>query len=201
MMLSFSQLLQQDYDSELDANGRDYLAIIGSSALRLRNMIRDLLDYAKLDGSSRQFEPLDMRVKWTLATDNLQQLIAETNAMITCDDLPMVRGSGMQMIRLLQNLLVNGIKFQPPGQAPQVHLGVSYEKDGPVFCVRDNGIGIKPEFAEQIFEPFRRLHTWDAIPGSGLGLSICRKIVERHGGKIWAVSSPGQGTSIYFKLR
>ena len=201
MMLSFTQLLERDYHNVLDAEGRQYLSIIESSALRVRNMIRDLLDYARLEGGSGDFGPVDMRLKWDMAADNLHQLIAETKAVITCDDLPVVNANAIQVTRILQNLLQNAVKFQPPGQLPLVHLGVTQEADGPVFYVRDNGIGIKPEFVEQIFEPFRRLLTWDAIPGSGLGLSICRKIIERHGGKIWAVSSPGAGTTIYFKLR
>ncbi len=201
MMLSFSQLLQQDFHGALDAEGQEYLAIIGSSALRMRNMIRDLLDYAKLEGGARAAEPVDMRVQWDMAADNLHQMIAETQAVITRDDeLPKVQGSAVQLMRLLQNLLLNGIKFQPPGQIPRVHLSVAQDPAGPVFCVADNGIGIKPEFVNQIFEPFRRLHTWDTIPGSGLGLAICRKIVERHGGSIWAVSLPGEGTRMYFRL-
>jgi len=200
MMLSFSQLLQLEYDGALNADGREYLEIIASSALRMRNMIRDLLDYAKLEGDSRVFGPVDMRCKWDMAADNLQHLIAETKAVITCDDLPEPHGSAVQVMRLLQNLMLNALKYQPPGQVPHVHLGVLADQDGPVFYVRDNGIGIKAEFLDQIFEPFRRLHTWQAIPGSGLGLSICRKIVERHGGKIWAVSSPGEGTTVYFRL-
>ena len=200
MMASFSQLLQQDYESVLDAEGREYLAIIGASALRMRNMIRDLLDYARLEGGGRNFAPVDMRHSWDLAADNLQHLIAETKAEVTCGELPVVQGDAMQIMRLLQNLLLNGIKFQPPGQVPRVQLGVTSGAEGAVFCVRDNGVGIRPEFAEQIFEPFRRLHTWDAIPGTGLGLSICRKIVEGHGGKIWAESVVGEGTRMYFRL-
>jgi len=201
MMLSFSQLLQQDYESVLDAEGREYLAIIGGSALRMRNMIRDLLDHARMEGGGRHFAPVDMRVSWELAADNLQQLIAETRAEVTCGELPVVQGHPTQIMRLLQNLMLNAIKYQPAEQVPRVHLEVAEAAEGPVFCVRDNGVGIKPEFAEQIFEPFRRLHTWDTIPGTGLGLAICRKIVEGHGGKIWAESVVGEGTRMYFRLR
>jgi PAS domain S-box-containing protein len=200
MMLSFSELLQQDYASALDAEGQEYLAIIGSSALRIRNMIRDLLDYARFEGGGGNLGPMSMGLKWEQAADNLQQMIAETKAEVTCDELPEVQGNAMQIMRLLQNLLTNAIKFQPPGQVPRVHLAAANGAEGTVFCVRDNGIGIKPEFAEQIFAPFRRLHTWDAIPGTGLGLSICRKIVEGHGGRIWVESVVGEGTQVYFTL-
>ncbi len=200
MMLSFSQLLQQDYESKLDEEGREYLGIISDSALRMRNMIRDLLDYARLEGGGRSTGPVNLREQWDLAVDNLQQLVAETKAELTCDELPEVRGNPMQIMRLLQNLALNAIKFQPPGQVPRVHLGVAHAQTRPVFCLRDNGVGIKPQFVEEIFEPFRRLHTWDAVPGTGLGLSICRKIVEAHGGRIWAESAEGEGTRIYFTL-
>ena len=200
MMLSFSELLQQDYASALDTEGQEYLAIIGSSVLRIRNMIRDLLDYARFEGGGGNLGPMSMGLKWEQAADNLQQMIAETKAEVTCDELPEVQGNAMQIMRLLQNLLTNAIKFQPPGQVPRVHLAAANGAEGTVFCVRDNGIGIKPEFAEQIFAPFRRLHTWDAIPGTGLGLSICRKIVEGHGGRIWVESVVGEGTQVYFTL-
>jgi two-component system, LuxR family, sensor kinase FixL len=201
MMLSFSQLLQEEYASVLDQDGQDYLKIIGSSALRMRNMIRDLMDYARLDGERRTFLAVDLHQELAAVEENLSQLIAESGALITADPLPPVHGSAVQIMRLLQNLIINGIKYQPSGQTPRLHLGAS-EKDGQmVFYLRDNGLGIKPAFVEEIFEPFRRLHTWDSIQGSGLGLSVCRKIVEGHGGRIWASSSPGEGTTMFFTLQ
>jgi len=200
MMLSFSELLAQDYASVLGEEGREYLNIIGSSAVRMRNMVRDLLDYARLDGEGQRFAPVDLAREMGLVKDNLRQLIEETGAEITYDELPVVQGSAVQIMRLLQNLVVNGIKYQPPGQVPRLHLGVSGEGGTRIFCLSDNGIGIKAAFVEEIFEPFRRLHSWDSIPGSGLGLAVCRKIVESHGGRIWAESTPGQGTRFYFTL-
>jgi signal transduction histidine kinase len=200
MMLSFSELLAQDYASVLGEEGREYLKIIGSSAVRMRNMVLDLLEYARLDGEGQRSAPVDVRRELGLVEDNLRQLIEETKAVITCDDLPMVQGSAVQIMRLLQNLVINGIKYQPPGQVPRLHLGVSEEAGSRIFCLSDNGIGIKPAFIEEIFEPFRRLHSWESIPGSGLGLAVCKKIVESHGGRIWATSTPGQGTRFYFTL-
>ncbi len=200
MMLSFSELLAQDYAGVLGDEGLEYLKIIGSSAVRMRNMVRDLLEYARLEGEARLFAPVDLRRELGLVEDNLRQLIEETGAEITCGELPVVQGSAVQIMRLLQNLIANGIKYQPPGQIPLLHLSCA-EADGKmVFCVADNGIGIKPAFIEEIFEPFRRLHSWDSIPGSGLGLAVCKKIVESHGGRIWATSTPGQGTRFYFTL-
>jgi two-component system, LuxR family, sensor kinase FixL len=201
MMLSFSQLLQEEYASVLDQDGQDYLKIIGSSALRMRNMIRDLMDYARLDGERQKFSAVDLHQELAAVEENLSQLIAESGAVITADRLPPVHGSAVQIMRLLQNLIINGIKYQPSGQTPRLHLGVSEKAGEMVFSLRDNGLGIKPAFVEEIFEPFRRLHTWDSIQGSGLGLSVCRKIVEGHGGRIWASSSPGEGTTIFFTLQ
>jgi signal transduction histidine kinase len=106
----------------------------------------------------------------------------------------------MQIMRLLQNLIINAIKYQPAGQAPCIHLAASRENQETVYSVQDNGVGINPAFIDEIFKPFRRLHTWDSIPGTGLGLSFCRKIVEVHGGRIWAESVPGEGTKISFTL-
>ena len=200
MMLSFSQLLEEDYAGVLDREGQEYLKIIGSSAVRMRNMIRDLLDYARMDGERQRFTIVDLQQELNAVRENLLQLINETGASITSDPLPPLRGSAVQIMRLLQNLISNGIKYQPPGQIPSVHLGASEENGETVFFLRDNGIGVKAAFVEEMFQPFRRLHTWDAIQGTGLGLSVCRKIVENHGGRIWASSRPGEGTTIFFTL-
>jgi PAS domain S-box-containing protein len=200
MMLSFSELLAQDYAETLGVEGQEYLKIIGSSAERMRNMIHDLLDYARLDGEGQRFGPVDLRRELGLVEDNLRQLIEDTGAVIVCDELPMVQGSAVQLMRVLQNLVINAIKYQPPGQMPRLHLGGREAEGEKIFCLQDNGIGIQPGFIDEIFEPFRRLHSWDSIPGSGLGLAVCRKIVERHGGRIWAESAPGAGTRIFFTL-
>jgi two-component system sensor kinase FixL len=200
MMLSFSQLLEQDYAGVLDEEGLEYLKIIGSSALRMRNMIRDLMDYARLDGERQAFTMVDLHQELIAVRENLFQLFIESGALMTFDPLPKVRGSAVQVMRLLQNLIINAIKYQPPAQIPRIHLGVSEEDGQTVFSLRDNGFGIKPAFVEEIFQPFRRLHTWDSIQGTGLGLSVCRKIVEAHGGRIWASSKPGFGTTIFFTL-
>jgi two-component system, LuxR family, sensor kinase FixL len=200
MMLSFSQLLEEDYGGALGDDGREYVKIIGSSARRMHNMIRDLMDYARLDGERWNFTVADLRQELTAVEENLHRLINETGALITSDTLPEVSGNAVQIMRLLQNLIVNAIKYQRPGQVPRIHVGVSEEDGKAVFSVRDNGLGIKPAFIEEIFQPFRRLHTWDSIQGTGLGLSVCRKIVEGHGGRIWASSTPGEGTTMFFTL-
>jgi two-component system sensor kinase FixL len=200
MMLSFSQLLEQEYAGVLDQDGQKYLRIISSSAQRMRNMIRDLMDYARLEGERQNFASIDLREVLHSVEENLRQLISESDAVITCDALPEVHGSAVQIMRLLQNLVINAIKYQPAGQIPHLHLSATQENGQTVFHLQDNGIGIKPAFIDEIFQPFRRLHTWEQVQGSGLGLSVCRKIVEAHGGHIWAASVPAEGTTISFTL-
>lgn len=200
MMLSFSELLKEDYGASLNEDGKEYLSIISSSALRMKHMIRDLLDYARMEGEEPSISEVDMKREMLAVITNLQQLINESGAVITFDEMPIIHGMPVQIMRLLQNLVINSIKYRRPSQVPVVHLGVTYQNGRPVFCLRDNGLGINPNFVEDIFQPFRRLHTWDSIPGSGLGLSVCRKIVENHGGRIWASSNAEAGTSMFFTL-
>ena len=200
MMLSFSQLLEQDYAGVLDEEAQGYLKIIGSSALRMSDMIRDLMDYARLDSERQKSGTVDLAHELGEVEKNLRHVIKESGAVITCDALPEVEGSSVQLMRLLQNLVINAIKYQPAGHVPRLHLGVVEEDAQTVFYLRDNGLGIQAEFIEEVFEPFRRLHTWTSIQGTGLGLSVCRKIVEGHNGRIWASSSIGNGTTISFTL-
>ena len=200
MMLTFSQLLMEDYGHDLDTSAQEYLRFIASSALRMRDMIRDLMDYARLDGEQKLFATVDLRKELTVVSENLQQVINDSGAMLSFDSLPDVQGNAVQIMRLLQNLVSNAIKYQVAGQLPRIHLGVAQEAGEAVFFVQDNGAGINSTFLEEIFEPFRRLHTWESIQGTGLGLSVCRKIVENHGGRIWASSVAGQGTKISFTL-
>jgi light-regulated signal transduction histidine kinase (bacteriophytochrome) len=200
MVHNFSQILQRDYAGGLDPEAREYLDIIGGSALRLRDMIRDLLEHGRAGAEAVSLSEVDMNAEFARVRANLQALIRETGAMITRDKLPRVRGDQVQLMRLLQNLIINGIKFQPPGQVPWIHVSAVPVVGNFLVSVRDNGIGIDPAYIEEIFQPFRRLHSAEAIAGTGLGLSLCRKIVENHGGRIWADSTPGTGTVIFFTL-
>jgi light-regulated signal transduction histidine kinase (bacteriophytochrome) len=126
-------------------------------------------------------------------------MIQDTNAHLTYDKLPTVRADAMQLVQLFQNLISNAIKFRGP-EHPEVHISAHAEDGDWVFSVRDNGIGIEKEYWDQIFTMFRRLHTKKEYPGTGIGLAICKKIVERHGGRIWLDSIPGEGTTFYFTL-
>lgn len=200
MVLNFSQIVLKDYHDRLDEEGREYLKIVGDSAMRMRDMVQDLLEYARLGTDGLNVGDVDLGLELTHVTENLGGLIDEARAQITHDPLPMVRGSAVQLMRLMQNLVANAIKYHKPGEAPLVHVGVSETQEHWEISVADNGLGIDPAFIEQIFEPFRRLHTWDAIKGSGLGLAVGRKIAESHGGRIWVTSKPGQGSTFTFTL-
>lgn len=200
MVLNFSQIVAKDYADKLDDEGREYLKIIGDSAGRMRDMVQDLLEYARLDKEGARFGPVDLRTELAHVLENLRAMTKESQAVITYDRLPVITGNGVQLMRLLQNLIANAIKYQQPKRLPVIHVGCTDEGEHWQICVRDNGMGIEKAFIEQIFEPFRRLHSWDGIQGTGLGLSVCRKIVETHGGRIWAVSEPDVGSTFFFTI-
>ncbi|MFT4076039.1 MAG: PAS domain S-box protein [Asticcacaulis sp.] len=200
MVLNFSQIIAHDYADRLDDEGREYLKIVGDSAARMRDMVQDLLEYARLDKEGARFATVDLRVELAHVLENLRGLTRETQAVVTYDTLPVISGNGVQLMRLLQNLITNAIKYQKPRRLPVIHVGCKDEGDEWQFSVRDNGMGIDEAFLEQIFDPFRRLHNWEKIQGTGLGLSVCKKIVETHGGRIWAVSEPDTGSTFFFTI-
>lgn len=200
MVMNFSQIIAKDYADRLDDEGREYLSIVAGSAERMRDMVQDLLDYARLGREGMRMDEVDLMMELRHVQDNLATLIAETHTEVACVSLPKVHGNAVQLMRLLQNLIANAIKYQPKGQSPRLHIYASDEGDSWLIAVRDNGMGIEAGFVERVFEPFRRLHTWDAIRGTGLGLAVCRRIVESHGGKIWAESTPGKGSTFLFTL-
>ena len=200
MVLNFSQIVTKDYADKLDDEGREYLKIIGDSAERMRDMVQDLLEYARLDKGGERFAPVDLRLELSHVLENLRGLTRESQAIITYDPLPVVSGNGVQLMRLMQNLITNAIKYQKPRRLPVIHIGCVDEGEHWQISVRDNGMGIDEAFICQIFEPFRRLHSWDGIQGTGLGLSVCRKIVETHGGSIWAISEPDVGSTFFFTI-
>jgi PAS domain S-box-containing protein len=200
MVLNFSQIIAADYNEVLDDEGKDYLRIVGDSAMRMRDMVQDLLEYARLGREGMSMGDVDMEVELNHVLTNLNELIRDADAIVTYDPLPFIEGNAVQIMRLLQNLIANAIKYQKPGNTPHVHVSVTPEGADWHFTVLDNGLGIDPAFVSQVFEPFRRLHTWEAIRGSGLGLAVCRKIVDSHGGRIWATSVPGEGSVFHFTI-
>ena len=165
----------------------------------MQALIGDLLAYSRVGTQGKEFELTNCETVFDQAVTNLQVALDEGRALITHDTLPTVMADGGQLTQLFQNLISNAIKFHGE-EPPQVQVSAEQQDTEWVFSVRDNGVGIEPEFAERIFVIFQRLHSRDDYPGTGIGLSVCQKIVERHGGRIWVKSELGNGSTFYFTL-
>lgn len=204
----FSQLLAQKYQDNLDEDTRTYIHYIVDAAARMQQLIKDLLAYSQVGtGKSKaNFKPVDCKQVLRQVLQNLQVAIAERNAIVSASQLPTVIADQQQLEILLQNLVGNAIKYCHPEVSPRVEIAVKpclIDENTPkewCFSVRDNGIGIKSEYFERIFKIFQRLHHDQEYPGTGIGLAICQKIVERHGGRIWVESEVGRGSTFYFTL-
>jgi light-regulated signal transduction histidine kinase (bacteriophytochrome) len=199
MVASYMQLLEQKYRGQLDADAHEFIAFAVDGAKRMQALINDLLTYSRVGSAAVPMEPTDCNEVLDRALASLRLAIAESGAGIERADLPVVMGNAAQLTQLFQNLLANAIKFR--SEQP-LRIGVSAEPDGPFwrFSVQDNGIGIEPEYFDRIFVMFQRLHSRSAYAGTGIGLAICKKIIERHGGRIWVESAPGHGAAFKFTL-
>lgn len=199
MVSSYLQLLERRYSGRLDADATEFIRYAVEGAGQMKRLISDLLEYSRLGTSDRPFAPTDCEEVLERAMANLTVAIAESGAVVTHDPLPTVRADEQEFVQLFQNLLGNALKFRsaPP---PRVHLSAARRGEDWLFSVRDNGIGIEPRFAERIFVIFQRLHGRDEYPGTGIGLALCRKIVERHGGRIWVESQAGGGAVFFFTI-
>ena len=199
MVTGYTQLLVKRHRERLDGNALEYCDYIVDGAKRMQGLIGDLLAYSRVGTKGALFAPVPAGdvVKRTLQT--LAATIAESGAQVHCDTLPTVVGDPGQLGQLMQNLIANGIKYRN-GKAPEIHIGCARQNGDWLFSVRDNGIGIDPQYAERIFVIFQRLHTREEYEGSGIGLAICKKIVERHGGRIWVESEVGKGSEFFFTL-
>lgn len=198
MVSSFTQLLSQRYKDKLDSDANEFIKYAVDGAMRMQTLINDLLEYSRVETRGNNPEPIDMKTILVHTMTNLSMRIKEKSALITNDELPVVFADERQMLQLFQNLITNALKFC--NNSPQVHISSKEEPDHFIFSVRDNGIGIEPQYFEKIFQIFQRLHGRDEYGGNGIGLAICRRIVERHGGKIWLESKPGKGTVFYFTI-
>ena len=197
---SFSQMLQRRYRGKLDKDADEFIDFITSGVSRMQAVIEDLLAYSRIvnqPGAAFAPLPLAETVEW--ARQNLGRAIEESGASIEVGELPVVQGDRVELVQLFQNLLSNAIKYRQPELPPEIRVSAEHLDAHWRISVQDNGIGFDPAYAEQIFVLFRRLHD-TRVPGTGIGLTICRKIVERHGGKIWADSRPGEGTAFRFTL-
>ena len=197
---SFAKLLQQKYARVFDATGNEYLNILMAASMRMQQMISDLLNYARLDYELSKAEPFNCTAVLQDLLESLKQPIEQSGATITHDSLPNITHHGTQLTRLLQNLISNAIKYRREGVAPIIHIGFEDKPDAWQFSVKDNGIGIDKAYFQKIFEPFKRLHTQQQFEGTGIGLAMCKKMVERMGGKLWLTSTPNEGSTFFFTL-
>jgi signal transduction histidine kinase len=199
MVASYTQLLAKRYKGKLDADADEFITFAVDGATRMQQLIKDLLAYSRVTTQRALSEPMECAPALALALNNLHMAIERHQAVVTHGPLPIVVADGVQLAQLFQNLISNAIKFHGD-EPPRVHLSAAQQEDEWVFAVRDNGIGIDPQYAARIFVIFQRLHTPADYPGTGIGLALCKKIVERHGGRIWVDSHPGQGATFYFTL-
>lgn len=195
----FAQILQSQYQGKLEEDADTYIETIVRGCKRMQTMINDLLAYSRVESRSTPTDTVDLSRVLDDCLSILAVAVEESSGKVTHGNLPTVTGDGAQLSQLLMNLIANGLKYH--GSAPpHVHVDAEENKNGWTISVRDNGIGIDSQFHEQIFEIFRRLHTQEEYPGTGIGLAVCRRIVKRHGGRLWLTSEPGQGTTFLFTI-
>ena len=199
MIASYTQLLARRYKGKLDADADDFIGYAVDGATRMQRLINDLLTYSRVTTQGKSFERVDCNQILEGVLTNLRLAVEENRAVVTHDALPVVTADGGQLGQLFQNLIGNAIKFHGE-EPPRVHVSVELRNNEWQFAVRDNGIGIDPRYAERIFVIFQRLHNREDYPGTGIGLALCKKIVERHGGRIWVESPIGRGAVFCFTL-
>jgi two-component system, chemotaxis family, sensor kinase Cph1 len=197
---SFAKLLELHYGPQLDDKAKQFIGITVDGAQRMSEMLRDLLAYARIARQERVADESDAGKALAAALDKLAISVCESRAKITHDRLPALTIDETLLAQLFQNLIGNALKFRKPGHPCVVHIGTELRDGEPVLFVRDNGIGIPAEQRERIFAIFHRLHGRTKYPGNGIGLAICKRIVEHHGGRIWVESQPDQGATFFFTI-
>ncbi|WP_254861654.1 sensor histidine kinase [Halovivax gelatinilyticus] len=198
MVSSYLKLIDSRYGDDLDDDGREFLEYAIDGADRMREMIEGLLEYSRIDTQGEPFEPVDLDSVLAAVRKNLELRIDESDATIEADSLPRVEGDERQLRQLFQNLIANAIEYSD--DPPRIEIDAERDGDGWIVSVRDEGIGIDPDDQERIFEVFQRLHGRDEHPGTGIGLALCQRIVERHGGEIRVDSKSGEGTTVAFTI-
>lgn len=199
MISNYAQLLEKYYNDKLDKNGKEFIGYLVGGVKNMKRLIDDLLEYSRVGSKEKIFAEVDCNQVMSEVLKSITSKVSQTNSKVIYDKLPIVSGDRIQLTQLFQNLILNAIKFQSKS-IPEIHISSSPRKNEWLFSVRDNGIGITREHQERIFEIFQRLHTKDEYEGTGIGLSICKKIVERHQGKIWVESEEGKGSIFYFTI-
>lgn len=193
------KLLKKRFEGKLDPEADKFIADTIDEAMRMQTLINDMLSYARLGTNGKPFVPTDCTAILKRSLANLRIPLEQNGAVITYDPLPEVMANPIQLLQLLQNLIGNAIKFRNE-EKPRIHISAERKEKEWVFSLSDNGIGIPAEFSERIFEIFQRLHNKKEYPGTGIGLATCKKIVERHGGRIWVKSEPGKGSIFFFTI-
>lgn len=199
MVASYVQLLEKRYKDKLDDNAHDFIGYAVDGASRMQKMINDLLTYSRIGTRGKPFASIDCEAVLNQVISNLKIAIKESKAVVTHDKLPEVVADETQLVQLFQNLINNSLKFRDK-KRPRIHISAERNSREWIFSVRDNGIGIDTQYAERIFQIFQRLHGRKEYPGTGIGLAVCKRIVERHRGRIWVDSKPGKGATFCFTL-
>ncbi|MBI5099452.1 MAG: PAS domain S-box protein [Nitrospirae bacterium] len=199
MVSSYVQLISKRYKDKLDQDADDFIAFIVNGASHMQTLLHDLLTYSRVGTHGEPFGFTDLNSVLDKATINLKKVIDKNHADIKYENLPAVYADEVQMVQVFQNLITNAIKFRS-GETPHIRISAERKENEWIIQVRDNGIGIDPKHFDRIFIIFKRLHTKEKYPGTGIGLAICKKIVERHGGRIWVESEPGKGSTFYFTI-
>ena len=195
---AFAEILLLDYADKLDDAGREYLNILMSASSRLRHIVNSVLEYSRLDADASSVIEFEVGDVLTQLCGELSNDLEKKNAWISHSDLPALRGDRIRFYRLIQNLISNALKYCPPERDPDIRVSAALHNGYWQFRVQDNGIGIQPEYRSVVFGMFKRLHARDAYPGTGIGLAICRRIVESWGGKIWIEAAPDYGSVFCF---
>ncbi|MCU7494443.1 MAG: GHKL domain-containing protein [Ignavibacteria bacterium] len=198
MVSNYTQLLERRYKDKLDSKALEYIEFAVDGARRMHMLITGLLEYSRITTNARQYSPVDCNKVMEYVLKNLEISIRESGARIYSEVLPVVMADEVQLIQLFQNLISNAIKFRRGAEMPEIHVSAAQENGKWIFSVKDNGIGIDPQYGERIFQIFQRLHLRDEYTGTGIGLAVCKRIVERHGGKIWIESELNNGATFYF---
>lgn len=199
MVASYVQLLERRYKDKLDADAHDFINYAVDGTKRMQSLINDLLAYSRIGRQSKDLEQTECTAVLNQAMANLQAMIKETKAVITHNSLPTIKADSSQLVQLFQNLISNAVKFHGH-EPPCIHVSAEQKEAGWVFSVQDNGIGIAPEYVNRIFVIFQRLHGQTEYSGTGIGLAICKKIVEGRGGRIWVESESEKGATFYFTI-
>jgi two-component system, sensor histidine kinase and response regulator len=199
-VISYLQLLSTRYGGKLDGDADQFITFTVQAAKRMQSLIRDLLTYARVTKSGGDFQTTDCGFVLKQVLDSLENSLVEKKATVTHDPMPAIRADPGQIGQLFQNFISNALKFQEPDAAPRIHIGVRRTDTEWEFTVRDNGIGIAREFFPKLFSMFERFHPQSRYAGTGMGLAICKRIVDRHQGRIWLESTPGEGSTFHFTI-